>query len=468
MYHKVKNFNNFINESYSDLSHYDFKDEYDEIFVKYALNEYPIHMSDRERKEASKIYGNRDVGIVYHGGKINSKEFYNNLKKLKSGDTIKVEYMSATPYYDEAESFAMYVKSYDELTMMYALKDAIERGSAGEFGSYVITLKPKPEQVIFSTFGQGEKPTTAAETECVLYGDIEVLDVKIYERLTKDNYKQEFEKMSLESYFNDFIPRWMFKHKIPRPDSNWIVKWVLGKIKTEDDAIKFIQDLRNKRGFIFKYIDFEEFKQNKILFGLLDKIEFYNNWFVFMFDKSDKDNKNLNPLINIIPNLKTYIWEENSEFLFQYYNDLLKKPAKMDIEERNILGKYEFKFDQISNRLFTTAEKLKEIGIDVKIHPELKNFESKLNNILKDLILNKHIDDVEATDIEQIEYFFNEIHTRLKKVLPHMEKTILKQALSYYFNNFAHRFKIKDQNDKNKLLKYKDSLEDAFKVMSMV
>ena len=43
------------------------------------------------------LYGNRDVGIVWHGGKVNSKEKLNLIKNLKKGDTINAKFMSATP-----------------------------------------------------------------------------------------------------------------------------------------------------------------------------------------------------------------------------------------------------------------------------------------------------------------------------------------------------------------------------------
>ena len=141
---RIKKFNDFVNESYRSLKDEVFNDKYDKIFAEYALNERPIILKSEDRKEASEIYGNREVGTVWHGGKINSEEDYERIKNLKEGDTIHAKYLSASPDYGTAESFAMYVKSYDELTSMYALQSAIERGSAGEYGTYVVKLKPNP------------------------------------------------------------------------------------------------------------------------------------------------------------------------------------------------------------------------------------------------------------------------------------------------------------------------------------
>jgi hypothetical protein len=467
--HEVKKFDQFINEAYSDLSHYDFKDKYDKIFVEYALNEYPINLSEEERKEASRIYGNRDVGIVYHGGKINSEEFYHKLKKLKAGDTIKAKYMSATPSYSTAESFAMYIKSYDEMTMIWALRSAIESGSAGEYGTFVVKLKPKPEQVIFSTYGEGQKPTTAAETECILYGDIEVLDIKIFERLDKENYLEQFKKMSLDGYFNDFIPRWMDKYKIKRPDSKWIIKWVLGKVKSDEDAIDFLRDLENKKSFIFNWIHYDEFIKNSFMKKQLDKIEFYENHFRFIFDESDKSDYKKNPFVSLIKGLENVIWRENENLLVDYYNDLLKQPAKMEITKSKWgSSPINFEFDDTSAKIFSTAEKLRKIGVDVKPHKALKKFEDDLNKYLKEFIMERHIKDVDNREVEKMYYLFQEIEYRLKKILPVMNTDYIKDVISYFYGGFAYRFQMVEREDKWKLNEYSKALGKALQILPLL
>src|SRR6478735_1503261 len=119
----LKTYSEFINESYQDLSERDFQDEYDEKFANYALNERPFYLSDEDVEECKKIYGNRDVGIVYHGGKIDSLEYLNIIENLKKGDILNMKFKSCSPYFDEAQSFAFYIKSYDEYTMISNLKD---------------------------------------------------------------------------------------------------------------------------------------------------------------------------------------------------------------------------------------------------------------------------------------------------------------------------------------------------------
>lgn len=214
----IKKFSEFYE---SRISNNSFNDNYDFIFAEYAIDEVPFHFNEKEREECKKLYGNVDVGVVYHGGKINTKELLDTLESInkKENNKIFLSFKSATPDELTAKSFAWYVKSYDTLTTLSNLKTTYDHGSSGKYGSYIIKLRPSKDNVIYSTFGDTEeKLTRTAETECILYGDVEVLDVNIYYPLSVDNYKDEIKKTSIFDLNNNhFLKSWLSHKKIPIP-----------------------------------------------------------------------------------------------------------------------------------------------------------------------------------------------------------------------------------------------------------
>jgi hypothetical protein len=456
-----KDFVSVLNESYQDLSDYNFNNEYDKMFAEYALNERPIRLNDEDRKEASEIYGNRDVGTVWHGGKLNSEEQYNKVKNLKKGDTIKAKYMSASPDYGTAESFAMYVKSYDEMTMMWALKDAIERGSAGEYGTYVVKLKPKPEQVVFSTYGDGLTPSQSAESEVVLWGDIEVEEVKIFDRLDKENYLNQFEEMSIDSYFNDFIKRWMRSNKIERPSSEWIENNVLSKIVSKKDAVEFIKRLAEDRSeFIFNYINADEFKSNKYLSDLLNYIKFEDGIFQFDF-KGD------NIGISVIKDLDKLIWKERSDVLLKYFNEIKSKPfsLKMTDNSNRSFRNRPYTISDEAYKVTNIMRKLRRSGIDVPLTPTHEKFEKDFNNYLQKNIIDKTLQESSLDEVEEIKYLIMDLEYYLGGVLELIDTSKLSQALFHLYQNYAHRFRANTDEDKDKLHTYSKMLKEVLPLM---
>lgn len=190
----------------------------------YTRNEFPIVWTDKEMKKARQLYGSVDVGVVYHGGKITNKNTLRKIKSLSPGAKIRLtKLMSATPDRHNAMSYAQYVKSYDEMTMLYMLKKTIEHGSAGEFGTFLLTLKPAPRNVIVKTYKDDNeksqnpkfKGTSAGvEDEVLLYGNVEVVDVQIFEPINKDNYKEVIPKLIVDSGEElDIIQRWVSHRK---------------------------------------------------------------------------------------------------------------------------------------------------------------------------------------------------------------------------------------------------------------
>jgi hypothetical protein len=459
----LKTFESFkINEAYRELDRSDYENKYDYDFANYALNERPFGWSEEDIKKARELYGNRDVGVVYHGGKLDNKEFNDKVRALKPGDTIKVKLMSSTPEYSTAESFALYVKSYDEMTMMYALKDAIDNGSAGEYGTYVVTLKPKPEQVIVANFGEGKKPTSSAETEAVLYGDIEVVDVKIFDPLNKETYLEDFMEMHPNSLDNDFMKRWFRSKRLERPDSDYIKK-ILSKIKNEDEAIEFIEK-QYSGGWVFDYVTLDEFMSNKFLKKQMDKIIFKDGHFEFDFGGKR------NPGVSAIKGLKEYVWKNNKKVLLDYYNELLKDPEiDMNFKESSYSmgdGEHQVYINDKARKLLLAYKKLIEVGQKPKMHPKLEELENELEKYFDDNIIGKHIKDVSVQELEGIERTLQNIGYYGQILNGIIDKNVLTAGLVYLYQNFAHRWNMTDKDDSNKMYKYKRIVEKALQLLT--
>lgn len=187
----------------------------------YVRNEIPLRWNESQIDKARSLYGNVPVGTVYHGMKINSEERLEEIRRLSLGSKIKAKLLSATPEYDEAMSYAQYVKSYDERTLMRELMAALHRGSAGKFGTALLTLQPDPNHVIVKTYEEGNekefnpnwtKPF-GIELEAILYGSVLVKDIAIFEPLTKDNYKDILTKIIVNPDIDyDFGYQWVIEN----------------------------------------------------------------------------------------------------------------------------------------------------------------------------------------------------------------------------------------------------------------
>ena len=226
----------------------DFNDEFDMKFANYSLNEIPLYLDSDEKKIAASIYGNSLVGakngLVYRGMRINSSEHLDVVKNIKNKlDNNKKAYIElhlASSSHDKgtAQSFQEYVKSYDPMITLGELKDALKRGSSGEYGSYLLTLKPKKEQVIYNT-SKGNI-TKFAESELILDGKVEVVDILIYEPFNKSNYLNfynDLDVLNLDKTSNFYL-RWLNHHKLRIPVKSQ--KEMLSKIKTYKDFVIFL------------------------------------------------------------------------------------------------------------------------------------------------------------------------------------------------------------------------------------
>lgn len=147
----------YIDEAYDYKSCEKYDDKIDRDICNWVRNERHLRWNKETREECMSRYGNVKVGTIFRGLRINTKEDLKLYKSLQNGGTINVEYVSASPNESTAKSFAWYMKSYDELAMLRALSRAIENGSAGTYGSALLILEPRPENVIFKTWVDGNE-----------------------------------------------------------------------------------------------------------------------------------------------------------------------------------------------------------------------------------------------------------------------------------------------------------------------
>jgi len=226
----------------------------DRELCNWFFNETTLIWGDAKIKQAQAKYGNVSVGKIYRGAKIDTIDELKQYREVEKGGTLKFSTVkSCTPFESEAKSFAWYVKSYDTLTMLYALKTAIDRGSAGEYGGVVLTLQPTPKNVVVKSYTEGHEikensdwrtpPCGSAEAEVLVVGDVKVISAKIFEPLTKENWKETALKSlkCVDDLSNSFLNEWIRKHKISGKEIRDFVTPVIKKlVKTEDDVAAFL------------------------------------------------------------------------------------------------------------------------------------------------------------------------------------------------------------------------------------
>lgn len=430
---RIKDFENF-NEN--KLNNTDFKDKFDRLFAEYAINEMPLYLSDTEREKCKDVYGGVDVGIVYHGGKINTLHDYELLTRIKNGETktINMRFKSATPDKSTAKSFADYIKSYDTLTMLKQLSNAYERGSSGEFGSYIIKLKPKKENVIYSTFGDTKmKLTRTAETECILFGDIEVVSIEIYEVITKQNYLELITKSSIfDLYENSFLKEWLRHHKI---DSSIYSDLILEKIinLNEKDLLEFLTNPVD-----FGTITFDDVKQNPNFESLMKRIKIRKG-IPFI------DNKEIKP----------FNFNDTSFVSFLKWNflsDILSECERLDKDADAI----DSKLKQIGFFLNESADKLIRLcriyRLDIKkfeFYDKVKIFFDRLEEIASGNLIEMLDIFLDVSNVNDIFYYID--------ILMRIDSKRGKELIGKIFQNLNNSREINiisDNDKKNKYINY--------------
>lgn len=465
-------FNTFqpILESYRDIKRSDYSNKYEHQFAEYALNEKPLHWDEAERAACRALYGNREVGVVYHGNRINDESNLQKLEEIKSGlaagehPTYFMGLKSVSPYRDEAESFALYVKSYDEATTFRMIQSAVYRGSSGRYGSFLITVKPTAEQVILANFGEGKRPKTSAETEAIIYGDVEVVDIHIYYPLTKETYLEQFKEMSPLALFNDFYYRWFSEKKLPRPDSSYIIS-LLSKIDNEEEAISFVTRLY-KGGFVFSFVTSEEFLACPQLKSLLKYITVNdeNGRFIFNFTTKKVGASSIKGLGEYLATLPKYKKLTSSK-----QDEILTRPFKItaEISVKRHMGIY-FQLDSNARIILRILVNYKERGITKK-HPIINEFNVSIKNMLDELIMGKHISDVDDQTLSDMDGFLHSLYYELQGGVPSViDMSYIRTVMRYLYSDFAHRYSSQgDDEFSYKLRLYGKLTAYALKIMSL-
>lgn len=201
-----------------DIQRGDFKDNIQYQFAQYALNEQPLSLSPEDIEQATQTYGGLygvQGGLIYRGGRINSLEALEDLKNLQSGGRWRVNLKSFSHDKAQAREFADFIKTFDSSVGMIQMQRALDRGSAGVYGSYVITAKADPSTIVINT--QNPNMPVSVEDELIVNGDVEVVSVELIEPLTKDNWTEQTFKgwSSLEMLrATDFLTAWLSEQNI--------------------------------------------------------------------------------------------------------------------------------------------------------------------------------------------------------------------------------------------------------------
>lgn len=170
-----------------------YKDSIDLAFANYALNELSFFLEEGDKGYARENYGGLDGvvgGTIYSGGRIDSEKQLRELQDLKSGGNLTVHMKSFSHSKDVARDFAGFVKTYDPMLGALKIEEALKRGSAGKFGSYVLSVKADPKTILINTM-RPDGVTSSAEPELIVDGSVKVLGVDIMAPLTKDNWAAE-------------------------------------------------------------------------------------------------------------------------------------------------------------------------------------------------------------------------------------------------------------------------------------
>ena len=395
----------------------------DKDIVNWIRNEEKIHWNELQTNEAREKYGNIDVQDVYRGLKINDPELLHKLENPQ-GQTLHMHFDSATPDYHEAESFAMYVKSYNEMTMMYGLKSALKKGSAGQYGTAVVKLKPTKEQVIVKTYKTDDElksnpkwklPPGGLERELILLGDIEIESVKIFYPLTRETWQETLLNQihTVKDLKNDFNERWIREVKIPEQElQEFALKLFPRILKSETDVVELLQCFT----FIPKSVVYECPAVQKFIKKNINKA---NGQVIFQ-------NKKIHIPMDVLKKFLTA--KDLVQSLIQALNDCTFRP-----------GKRHFDCNDELYHVMNVLRMYPNLVRKVQDHPIFKEVQSYLNPIF-DQILTTNETNVKdeysymdiiyaATDGAQELWIFDpKIETKLKQIIHHIVHGFVKSG----------------------------------------
>jgi hypothetical protein len=202
-----------------ELDEDDFIDEIDYKFAQWALNERRFRLDESDKEYAKKRYGGLEGvvgGVIYSGGKIETPELLRELESLSDGGSIRVNMKSFSHYESVALGFSDFVMSYDPIVGASQMNVALSQGSAGKFGTYLMTVRADESTVIINTLRKGGV-TRSAEPELIVDGLVEVVRLKIFKPLTKESWAGGTlrEWSSLDDLKGSvFLSKWAKKHGV--------------------------------------------------------------------------------------------------------------------------------------------------------------------------------------------------------------------------------------------------------------
>ena len=192
---------NYINENKRN-SEGRFLDDYEKILFE----EEPCTYNDQEKSDAKNFYGEtltgtvKSKGLVFYSGTIESEEQLDFLNNIKEGSTFNFNMTVTTPDFKTADEKPFIPRNWKGLSSKIFAK-----GSPGDFGWFLITLRPKKENVIFNNIAFPELKKEKNDPQIIIVdGTIYVESVKILAPITEENIQerilQDFD--NIESLFN--------------------------------------------------------------------------------------------------------------------------------------------------------------------------------------------------------------------------------------------------------------------------
>lgn len=448
--------------------------------ANWSRNEIPLKWNEEEINKAKKLYGDISVGIVYRGAKIHTQESYDFYQSIKDGGYIDCNLVSSTPDKEIALSFAQYIKSYDELTLMYALKTTLERGSAGAYGSVLLTLKPDPENVVaiinFEPEELKDHPSKrsfnrGAEPEVILHGKVKVLKAEIFDPLTEENYYQVFKILEPNQLNNDFIFNWL-KHKKIKESGKYkeISKMLIEKYsRNEKDLIELLKSM-SKTSFILDVNDILD--NDKIIKYILNHSKLIprneEGWFVFDFPDEE-----LNKIFNIPESFKKLIVQKYSKNVIKYMTELMNSFIVKDIG----FSKMDFRILPVS-----AYEAINQLRWVVSFMPNILEYVSRTTGYLSlTQKLNEFHQQLLTIDCTNIQEKLKDLnfgqypnlrnlgfalkHAALYyKILPNGDKMI-KELIKHFYSDF---FPKKYQPKRNEIAEYSSGISEILEISKYV
>lgn len=342
-----------------------------------------------------------------------------------------------------------YVKSYDELTMLYAMKKNLANGSAGGFGTYLLTLKPTPKQVIFSTFGPTQRqPSSGAEAECLLYGDIKITDVVIRDPLTQDNFEEVIFKGFPDILSSSFIDHWLSHHK-QSISRNFAIK-CLTKIKSLDDVYTVLSNSNTSPYFLSK-ISYSDLVTNAHFKKTFDNYIVITNGSLFVeipnHSKISIPNRSdLN--IKLRELLKDSLVQNSKEELDKLSSQ--KYMCKLYATDENEKYSTFLLIDENGYAILRHLVYLKKNNEKVS-HPiidDLNSINKELEKMMSELIIGKSLYDY--TDEKRLDFIYGlfrsaqEINSKFGSLIK-QKKDYWKKGFQWFYHSFA-RGQIKNRD----------------------